>query len=285
MPIMRKLLFICLAVVATLPSLAQKSKKEKKDERKQRINELIKQEEEGVITFHKHTAFGIKLATDGYGAFFEVGRAKSVRKALLFQLEVIERKHSKEDKQTNVSIPTSPFIYGKINYNYPLKIGLQQQILLGNKTNRNGVSVTGNYGGGIVLAFLRPYKLEVNDLSKGNRKLIRYESSDSTLVNPATIPPTYQADNVLFTDKNSLEELQVSGSGLGEGWGQMKVTPGLYIKTAVRFDYGKFNENLAAIEVGLTAEYYSKKIPQLVYTDPKQYFIAAYVTFMFGKRK
>lgn len=281
---MRKLFFVCLAVIATLPSIAQMSKKEKRDERKQRINALIKQEEEGVIAYHKHTAFGFKLTSDGYGGFFEIGRAKSIKKALLFQLDISERKHQKEEKQTNISLPTSPFIYGKINYFYPVKIGVQQQILFGNKTNRNGVSVTGNFGGGLALALLRPYNLEVNDLDKGNRKYIRYESADSTLFSNSG-QPSYVADSVLFTDGSLLSFLQVSGSGLGKGWGQMKVTPGLYAKAALRFDYGKYNEMLSAIEVGLTGEYYSKKIPQLVYTDPKQYFISAYVSIMFGKRK
>src|SRR5665647_1957135 len=193
---MRKLFFICLAVVVTLPSLAQMSKKEKRDERKQRINALIKQEEEGVIAYHKHTAFGFKLTSDGYGGFFEVGRSKSIKKALLFQLDIAERKHSKEEKQTNIAIPTSSFIYGKINYFYPVKIGVQQQILFGNKTNRNGVSVTGNFGGGITLALLRPYNLEINDLAKGNRKFIKYESTDSTLFSGGG-QPGYVADSVL----------------------------------------------------------------------------------------
>lgn len=281
---MRKLFFICLAVFATLPSIAQMSKKERRDERKQRINELIKQEEEGVIAYHKHNAFGFKLTSDGYGGFFEVGRGKSIKKALLFQLDISERKHPKETREPNSAIPSLPFIYGKINYFYPVKIGVQQQILLGNKTNRNGVSVTGNFGGGITLALLRPYNLEINDLKKGNRKLLRYESNDSSLIN--TAPPGYQADSLLFTNSLALiRTLQVSGSGIGKGWGQMKVTPGLYAKAALRFDYGKYNEVLSAIEVGVTGEFYSKKIQQLVYTKPKQYFISAYVSVMFGRRK
>ena len=45
-----------------------------------------------------------------------------------------------------------PFIYGKENFFYPVKLGVQQQILLGNKSNKNGVSVTANYGGGIVIS-------------------------------------------------------------------------------------------------------------------------------------
>ncbi|MEP7107912.1 MAG: hypothetical protein ABI760_08015 [Ferruginibacter sp.] len=281
---MRKLFFICLAAVITLPSLAQKSKKEKRDERKQRISALIKQEEEGVIAYHKHTAFGFKLTSDGYGGFLEVGRAKSIRKALLFQLDISERKHPKEDKQSNPNIPASPFIFGKINYFYPVKIGVQQQILFGNKTNHNGVSVTGNFGGGITLAFLRPYNLEVIDIGKGSRKLIRYESPDSS-VYTNTGQPDYIPDSLLFTNSSLLSFLQVSGSGLGKGWGQIKVTPGLYAKAAVRFDYGKYNEMLNAIEVGATGEFFSKKVPQLVYVKPKQFFFNVYVSFLFGRRK
>jgi hypothetical protein len=283
---MRKLFFITLALVATLPSFSQLSKKEKKDERKQRINALIKQEEEGVVAYHKHTAFGFKLTNDGYGGFLEVGRARSIKKVTLFQLDITERKHSKEDKQTNISLPTAPFIYGKINYFYPVKLGVQQQILFGNKTNRNGVSVTGNFGGGISLALLRPYNLEINDLDKGNRKLIRYETNDSTLYSGSGgSTGSYIPDSTLFTDGSILSFLQVSGSGLGKGWGQMKVTPGLYGKASLRFDYGQYNEMLNAIEVGLVGELYSKKIPQIVYAKPTQYFASIYVSLMFGRRK
>ena len=266
---MRKIFFLWLAIALTLPALAQKTKKERREERKQEINEMIKQEEEGVIAYHKQSAFGLKLVSDGYGAFFEMGRAKSVKKALLFQLDISERKHRKEEKQTNYAIPTSPFIFGKINYVYPVKLGVQQQILLGNKTNRNGVSVTGNIGGGLNLAFLRPYYLEVNDPVHGNRTYIKYESADSAL----------------FVDPGELSALQVSGSGLSKGWGDMTVTPGAYAKMALRFDYGKFNEMVNALEVGISGDFYTKKIPQMVYSEPQQFFFTAYVAILFGKRK
>ena len=240
---MRKLFFIFLTIVATLPSFSQKSKKDKLMERKQRINALVKQEEEGVVAYHKQSAFGIKLTTDGYGGFYEVGRSKSVKKALLFQFELTERKHSKEEKQSNISIPSSPFVFGKINYCYPLKLGVQQQYLLGNKTNRNGISVTGNFGGGISLALLRPYNLEINDLKNGTRKYIRYQSSDSTLYS-STGRSSHVPDSILFTNSSILSFLQVSGAGFGKGWNQMTVTPGVYAKASLRFDYGKYNELL-----------------------------------------
>ena len=71
---MRKLFFIFIAIVIGFASFAQKSKKDLMIQRKQRINALIKKEEEGVISYHKQTAFGIKLNSDGYGGFFELGK-------------------------------------------------------------------------------------------------------------------------------------------------------------------------------------------------------------------
>ncbi|MFT3678756.1 MAG: hypothetical protein QM791_00700 [Ferruginibacter sp.] len=269
---MRKIFLIGFAVVSFLGAAGQTTKEERRQVKKERINALIKQEEEGVIAYRKHTVFGIKLVNDGYGFFFEVGRGQSIQKALLFQLDFAERKHAKEDKQTNPFLPSTPYIYGKINFFYPLKLGVQQQILLGNKSNKNGVSVTGNVGGGITLGFLRPYLLDVYDSTIGRRRYIKYESADSSL----------------FTNNQRLldpSDLSVSGPRFGSGWNQMKITPGLYAKAAVRFDYGRFNETVSAIEVGVSAEYYTKKIPQIVFVDYKQFFVNAYVAIVFGKRK
>ncbi len=141
--------------------------KDKKEEKRKRIDALIKQEEEGVIAYHKHSVFGLKLNTDGYGAFFEIGRAKSVKKAMLYQIEIGERKHQKEEKMTNLSQFSIPIIYGKINYFYPVKLGVQQQILLGNKSNKNGLSITGNIGGGVIAGLLRPYEVQVDKNGEG----------------------------------------------------------------------------------------------------------------------
>ena len=267
---MHKVLFFCIAISVSCSVSAQKTKKDRKDERKQRINALIKQEEEGVIAYRKHNVFGIKLTNDGYGFFYEHGRAQSIKKALLFQLDFSERKHPKERKQSSLEVPASPFVYGKINYFYPLKLGVQQQILFGNKSNKNGVSVTGNFGGGLSLGLLRPYYLEINDSSSIGRRTIKYESADSTL----------------FTDAEKLiNSLSVSSAGFTKGWGEIKVTPGAYAKAALRFDYGSYNEVVSGLEVGVTAEYYFKKVPQLVYSKEKNFFLNVYVALVFGRRR
>ncbi len=238
------------------------SKKSRKEAKRDKVNAQIKAEEEGVIAYKKHYAFGVKLISDGYGISFEKGYSKSVKKATLFQLEIAERKHQKEEKQTTIALGATPFIYGKTIFFYSVKLGAQKQFLLGNKSNKNGVSITANVGGGLALGLLRPYEVEVE--KNGGRIFIRYESEDSLLFRSG---PIY------------------SGPGLGKGWKHLKFTPGLYIKPGLRFDYGRYNDLVSAIEVGVAAEFYSKKIPQMFDNKQRQFFFSAYFTILFGKRK
>lgn len=259
---MRKIIFLIFIIAVSFGASAQESKKQKQQERRAHKDNLVKEEEEGVIAYKKSFVFGAKLISDGYGLFFELGRASSVKKSILYQFEISERKNVKEDKQSNPFANTIPFIYGKENFFYPVKLGVQQQILLGNKSNKNGVSITGNYGGGVSLALLRPYYIQVDE---GNDvKFVKYNSPDSSAF---------------------LNGPFVGGPTFGKGWSEITLTPGLYAKTALRFDYGSYNEIVSAIEVGITGELYSKKIPILLRVPQKQFFFSGYVAICFGKRK
>lgn len=261
---MQKLILIFLLASFSLSANAQKSKKDRKDEKRQRINALIKQEEEGVIAYSRHTVFGGKLTNDGYGFLMELGRATSIKYATLFQLDIAERKHPKEAKQTLTGLPitTNPYIYGKINFVYDVKLGVQKQMLMANKSNKNGVSITGNLGGGINLGLLRPYYVQV--LGDVSTKFVKYHSADSAL---------FLNDNVI-----------IGGPGLSKGWSDINLNPALYAKASVRFDYGRYNETVSALEIGANADFYSKKLVQMVYIKPKQLFFNVYVALIFGKR-
>jgi hypothetical protein len=264
---MKKIFFLALIFCFSNTLFAQKTKKEdRREKRKERIDLLVKQEEEGVIVNKKHFVYAAKLTTDGYGGFLEKGLAQSIRKALLFQLEITERSHAKEEKTFNFN-GTGPYKYGKTNYFYPIKLGVQQQYLLGNKGNKNGVSVTANFGGGFVAALLRPYKLGFDSLNTTtNQRSLIYSGYND---NPSKF----------------LSSTNVTGPGFGTGFNQLKVVPGIYAKTGVRFDYGVYNEIVSALEVGVTGEFYGKKISQMALNDDKNFFFGAYVAVLFGKRK
>ncbi|MEO6328593.1 MAG: hypothetical protein ABIO55_06665 [Ginsengibacter sp.] len=257
---MRKLFLITICFIITISAFTQ-NKKERREVNRKRINALVKQEEEGVIAYEKSTVFGAKLINDGYGIFFEMGRAKSVKNGVLFQLELSERKHPKEEKLSNLNnFYGTPFIFGKQNFFYPAKLGIQMQSLYGNKSNKNGVSITYNYGGGVSLGLLRPYYVQLTTTGD----YVKFESADSTKFLSGSIG---------------------AGPGFGKGWSEIKVTPGLYAKTALRFDYGSYNEVISALEIGITGEYYTKAVPIMVHLEPKKFFFSGYVAIIFGKRK
>lgn len=237
-------------------------KKSKRDERNQRINAIIKQEEEGVITSRKHFAAGFKLIHDGYGGWLEMGLARSINKSFLFQLEVSERKHVKEEKLQDAYGSASPLIYGKVNFFYPVKLGFQEQFLIGNKGSKNGVSITANFGGGVTLSMLRPYLVEV-DKGNGIYEFVGYNSPDSNYFLNGPI---------------------VGGPNFSKGWSQLKMKPGLFAKSSLRFDYGRYNEMLNAIEIGAFGEYYSTNIQQMIAVAPKKFFLGIYVGFCMGRR-
>jgi hypothetical protein len=248
----------------------QKAKEQKKLERRDRINKLLKEEEEGALIYSKQSAFGFKLNTDGWGAFYEHGKYKTITKTNLWWLEIGEHKNPKEEKETITDASGffqigNPIVYGKINNFYFLKLGLGQQILIGGKGNKNGVAVTGIYGGGISFGYLKPYYISVQDPTTGDIKDIRYSAATDSLYRDPTV---------------------ITGStGFTKGWGHGTVTPGAFARAALRFDYGRYNELLSAIEVGINAEYYTKDMRILLDIPSKQFFFNAYVALTFGRRK
>jgi len=266
----RKLLFLAIAICPLLVKAQQKpmtEKQQKKAEKKARIDKLIKQEEEGAIIFDKQGAFGIKLNTDGYGIFYEHGKYKSITTTNLWWAELGEHKHRKEERTTPESggiIVGNQYIYGKINNFYNFKLGIGQQRLIGGKGNRNGVATTLIYGGGLALALLKPYYLQVKDPLTNEIKDIKFEQDSALFLNPNYI---------------------LGASGFGKGFGEIKVKPGAQARVAFRFDYGRYNEILSAIEVGVNAEYYFQKIQHMAFNKDKNFIFNAYVALVFGKRK
>lgn len=246
----------------TSPSM---TKQEKKDAKRKKINELMRQAEEGVLIYSKQNVFGFQLRTDGWGAFYELGRMKTNRKTNIYRLDFTEIKSHKEEKLLGNNFFGNSFVYGKVNYFYPVTLGFGQQYMLGQKGNKNGVAVSMVYNAGLALGLLRPYYLAVTDPSSGENRVIKYTEQDSALFLGPTI---------------------TGGGGFGKGWSEIKVKPGAFLKFAFRFDYGRFNESVNGLEIGASAEYYASKIPiMLLQPKDRQLFAQVYIAVIFGKRK
>lgn len=268
--------FVLILLVGTSVAQEKNSRRTereaKKEERREKIDNLIRQQEEGALVFNKQNVFGLRLNTDGWGLVYEKGYLKTVKITNLFALEINEKKHPKEQKINNVLNSNgflqigNPYVYGKRNSFYQLKLSYGQQRMIGGKTNKNGVAIHAIYGGGISAGLERPYYVRVQDNNspEGTRN-IKYTVADSAVfLQPGTI---------------------LMGTGLRYGWNELKFVPGVHAKAALRFDYGRFNEVVTAIEIGLNLEAYSRKVQIMLLNPDQQVFFNGYIALMFGKRK
>jgi len=241
--------------------------KNNKAAKRERVNNLLRMEEEGDLIFNKHGLFGIRLATDGYGIFYEKGKYKSNTKTLLYQFEFNEKKSPKDHKVAAAGYGNgynfSSVVVGKLNNFYELKAAIGQQFLIGGKGNKNGVAVTALYSGGLSMGILKPYYVDVVNPSDASGSVFR--STYPTII-----------------DSGYIEQ---GASGFTVGWDHVKIKPGINAKLAMRFDYGRFNQTITAIEAGVTGEYYFSPVPMLYLVPYKNFFFNAYVSIMFGRRK
>ncbi len=272
-----KIYFVLIGLSLYASSFAQQTntsqnniKEQKKQERKQHIADLVKRDEEGSLIYNKQSLFGFKLNTDGWTALYEHGKYKTINTTNTWFLEIGERKSHKEEKLTSVD-PLSgypsgnPLIYGKQNVFYNINIGFGQQRLIGGKGVKNGVAVSAIYGGGFSAGLLKPYYVTIIDPNTQQARDVKYQGPDDSI----------------FLDPRLL----ISSAGVAKGFNEIKFTPGVIAHAGLRFDYGRYNELLSAIEVGISAEYYAKGMPIIVSAKAKKFFYNAYIAIEFGKRK
>jgi len=246
----------------------QGNRDDRKAEKRKKINALIRQAEEGTLVYTKQSVFGFQARSNGYGILYELAKMKTPLKSMVYRAELTEIKHPKENRFQNLSNPflfiSNPYIYGKVNNFYQLSLGIGQQRLIGQKGNKNGVSVSWNYNGGLALGLLKPYYVQVEDPTGTDIKYIKYT----------------KADSVLFLGPSIL-----GAGGFWRGWNELKLNPGFFAKSSLRYDYGRFNEVVSALEIGCSVEYYPGGIPIMALQQEKPLFFQAYIALLFGRRK
>ena len=78
MPVKNALFLFALALIS-LPVLAQQPSpsiytNNNTSAKQQRINQMMRMEEEGDLIFNHYGLFGFKMSTNGYGLFYEQGK-------------------------------------------------------------------------------------------------------------------------------------------------------------------------------------------------------------------
>lgn len=225
---------------------------------------------------------GFRLNTDGWSLFADKGYVRSdegkyrdmFHNIRLFQVELTEHKDPKETKrsiteQSGGGEQTRPFVYGKVNNFYALKLGYGTRKMIAGKPEPGTVSIHWVLLGGLSLGMEKPYYLEglVADPNTGSLSQSTFKYTEET-------------------KESFLTEQYISGSaGFTKGIGEMQFVPGLHAKTALHFDFSAKRKTLMAVETGINAEYYTRGIIIMANQGEKPLFVNLFASFQFGRRK
>ncbi len=227
----------------------------------------------------KELSAGFRLNTDGWSLIVESGKAKTedTRRIDMFhdvrilQFEFSERRHPKELRiygMDGAKQSDKMYSFGKLNNFYSFKFNYGYRKMIAGKPYPKAVSVHWVYAGGLTIGLLKPYYVDA------------YVSKDNG--------STYERESIKNSPENSLYFLNtpfvIGSSGFSKGLGEIKIVPGLHLKTALHFDYTPNKFNVAAIEVGATGEFYTSKIELMANQKAVPYFFNLYAGIQFGKR-
>jgi hypothetical protein len=170
--------------------------------------------------------------------------------------------------QGSGSQKSKPFIFGKVNNFYALKLGYGIRKMIAGKPEPGTVSIHWVNLGGLSLGMEKPYYLD------------GYVSENNTgFVVPATFK--YTDD----TKQSFLNEQYIRGSaGFQKGLNEIAFVPGLHAKSALHFDFSTVRRTAMAVETGIGVEYYTRDIKLMANQDSKPYFVNLFASFQFGRR-
>lgn len=188
------------------------------------------------------------------GGIFKLARRQKDNLFTTYAIELLNIKHPKEYRYLTPSGTT--FTFGKQNFLYSIRGIYGKEKLLFKKAPQQGVQISGLIGAGPTIGVIAPYYI----LSGSG-----YEQYD---------PKVHQSRG------------SIQGSGkLFQGLGESDITFGLNAKAGLSFEFGTFKNNMAGVEIGVSAEAFPKKIIIVPTQENSAVFTALYFNMYWGTRK
>ncbi|MBS1763760.1 MAG: hypothetical protein JSS90_02205 [Bacteroidetes bacterium] len=219
--------------------------------------------EDTPLRYTNEFAIGATLHTSGWGFMFRKGKNLTVSKKRMFEVEVVSMKHPKEFKTVSyLSERPKTFVFGKMNSLLVVHGGYCFEKVLFTKAERKNFEIRWNSTGGLSLGITKPVYL-IFASGNGLQIVEKYDPNN----------PAHDRDNVY------------GKAEFTRGLNELKLYPGLHLKSGLMFEYNILNDGVTAIEAGAMVDAYAKEIPIMAFTKNKQVFFNLYATFMLGRKK
>ena len=193
------------------------------------------------------------IHTNGLGIGSQFGKVHNIHLHSGFDVEYTYYKHFKEQR---IRLDQAPLVYGKLTHFGILRGGYGFTRILNVKPYWGGVEVGYFLYGGLSLGVSVPVYLRVR--SNNDINAVQYDP-------------------------------QLHGSIYGtasfwKGFKDIKLHPGLYLKTGLSFDFAGSDALIVKLDIGVATDIYPIPVEKMAFS-PKQYVLfVGYLTIHLGKR-
>jgi len=216
--------------------------------------------------FDRELSYGINLNSNGGligGAFIRSAYTMNRNMLQFGALEIVEVKHPRELR--GYSETGDSFIIGKQNYLFVVRPHYGRELVLFRKAAESGVQVNALGALGPSLGLLVPYYIRYNYGQRGTQVDVRTEQYDPR-------------------EHKNLGQV-LGGAGVFTGLSEANLNLGVHGKAGLSFEYGRYNESIAGIEVGVMVEAYTKRLVLIPDAKNNSTFTSVYLNIYYGSRK
>lgn len=226
-------------------------------------------DDQAQILFQDERSLSVSLNSNGFAAAYRYGLRRTYLSKRLFDIELAYIKHPREVKAyTPSSYSVSrKFVNGKLNAIISIRpsIGFQKEIF--SKEDRGSIAVKYYYAFGPSIGFAKPIYYDFNIWGRlGDTYVITDQREEKY---------TFTGDTPLLWE--------IAGRApFWKGIKETSVYAGAHARLGLSFEYSSVNSLINAIDAGIIAEVFHKKVPIMYTSDNRQVFITLFVSYRFG---
>ncbi|MCL2416825.1 MAG: hypothetical protein FWD02_02695 [Bacteroidales bacterium] len=232
--------------------------------------------------WRQHSFFG-HIHSGGFGLGFRWGNIRSIERYTFQEAEFLQLRHRHAERNPGRNAFGTPrrYIYGGINQLFALRYGFGVQRTLNEKPYWGGVQVDYTISIGAVLGLAIPQYLSIIH-------------RDTTL----PLHQQFYARTERFDPNNPRHTEWQFINGMGpmfRGLFNLRPYPGVYARFAFNFDFGRYQERVSALEVGVMADFFPIPVPMMAVpdrNDPGRFvpdrnflFFNFFIAYHFGRRR
>lgn len=213
------------------------------------------------IIFNRESSYYLSANSNGVGLGYRLGRNKTAFKIRTFDYSFSNIRDLKQIRVLSGYDNGKAYYYGKLNYFYIFRVVYGLQKTISSKPYWGGVEIRTLFLTGFNLGVAKPVYLNV---LTGNSDI-------------PVVVKKYEQDMLQ-------QDIYGSAPYFEYGFDELKLHPGLSLKTGLSVEFGKETERVRAFEAGILIDGFLRPYQIMAFKQASYYNFSLYLTYHFGKR-